>query len=334
MKKLLPIILVFCLLLCSCGGGEIEAPETITEPETVYYLNPLNGKKLTEPYSGRVFAVTINNVSPALPHKGLSQADIFFEMFINDYLTRGLALFSDVRSVDSIGSVRSTRLNFTDIAQSYSCVLIHSGGSKLVLNDLSQSGVDQFNGDNASVGYRDHDRSAEGYSFEHTLFVRGEAAYNYAAEKGYNLNITDKDYGLKFAEEGTPDGEAANELEIIFTHLGRTKNTLMTYDSTADAYTYYQYGKTMTDADATVYFKNVIVILAPTENLDVYHVADLVGSGDGYFACGGRYVRIRWTRADDTTPFTFTMADGSDVKLEAGSTYIAIAPTGSPVNIK
>ena len=337
MKKLLFVLaLVLCLALCSCGGNTMEvttAAETTTEPEPVYFINPLNGKKLDEEYSGRVFAITINNVSPALPHRGLSQADIFFEMFINDYCTRGLALFSDIRSVADIGSVRSARFNFTDISMGYNCVLIHSGGSNKVLSDLAKSGVDQFNADNGVVGYRDKTRSANGYSFEHTLFVRGESAYNYAASKGYELNVTGKNYGLVFAEEGTPDGQTANTVEIVFSLYGRTKYSTMTYDAASDGYLFNQYGKTMTDGDKLVSFKNVIVILAPTENIDVYHVSDLIGTGDAYFACGGKAVPCKWTRAVDTDAFSFTMADGSPVKLEAGGTYIAIAPTGSPINI-
>lgn len=339
MKKLLPIILIVCLMLCSCGGKTEEATtaagvdETTTAAEAVALVNPLNGEKLDAEFSGRIFAVTINNVSAALPFKGVSQADVFFEMFINDYCTRGLALYTDIKSVPDIGSVRSNRLNFTDIAKAYNSVLIHAGGSDLVMNDLAQSGVDQFHAENSTAGYRDSDRSAAGYAFEHTLFIKGEAAYNFAAAKGYELNATGKSYGLVFADEGTPDGQAADTVDITFTLYGRTKSTTMKYDAAVDAYSFNQYGEKMTDCGADVYFKNVLVILAPTENLDVYHVADLIGSGDAYFACGGKAVQCQWTRAAETDAFTFTMADGSPVKLEAGNSYIAIAPTGSPINI-
>ena len=63
------------------------------------HRNPLNGEVLEEPYVGRVFAVSINNVYAALPHHGISQADVFFEMFINDYCTRGLASWDSKRCI-------------------------------------------------------------------------------------------------------------------------------------------------------------------------------------------------------------------------------------------
>ena len=343
MKKFLPIILVLCLMLCSCGGGGTEetttaAPEETTlAAEEITYRNPLNGEIIPEEYTGRVFATTINNVSPALPHIGVSQADLFFEMYINDYCTRGLALFTDVKSVPAIGSLRSCRQNFIDLAQGYNLILCHTGGSDLVLSDLASSGIDHMAID-VPVGYRDADRLAQGYSYEHTLLAKGESLYNAAESKGYSLTAEGKNYGLSFADEVTLDGAAVNEIEIVFTIKNVKKTSTMTYDSAADGYTYTQYGKTMTDGGETLRFKNVIVILAPTENVPhydyVYHVADLVGTGDAYFFTGGKYAPIKWSRAAETEPFNFTMADGSEVQLEAGSSYIAIAPTGSPVNMK
>ena len=144
MKRIIALIMVICVIFCACGSTRTEETtngENTPVTEDGFYRNPLNGEKMTEAYNGRVFAVTINNVSPALPHRGVSDADVFFEMFINDYCTRGLALFSDVRSVASIGSIRSTRYNFTDIALAYNTVVIHANASQQVLDDMNSSGV-------------------------------------------------------------------------------------------------------------------------------------------------------------------------------------------------
>ena len=343
MKKLLPIILVLCLMLCSCGAEKKEEDATdsaggeiTTSADGTYYRNPLNGEKLSEPYSGRVFSVSINNVSPALPHRGINDADIFFEMFINDYCTRGLALYSDVKGVPAIGSIRSTRYNFTDISLAYNTVMIHANASGVVLDDMKKSGIDNFLAE-APIGFRDTDRSAKGYAYEHTLFATGDNLYKTASDKGFNLSIADKDYGMSFAEEATPEnGTAASEIEIVFTLNGNKKSSTMKYNPETDAYAYYQYKKAMIDenTNAAEEFKNVIIILAPTHNDGVYHVADLYCGGDGYFACGGKIVPIKWTHENETDPFTFTLADGTKLNQEVGSTYIAIAPTGSAVNCK
>lgn len=333
MKKLLPLLLALCLLLCSCSGGTETTTENGNTNSDMTFRNPLNGTILSEPYSGRVFSVTINNVSPALPFKGVNSADVFFEIFINDYCTRGLALYSDIKNVADIGSIRSTRYNFTDISLAYNTVMIHANASGVVLEDMRQAGIDNILAD-VPVGYRDQARLNGGYSLEHTLFSTGENLYNAASDRGFALSLTDKYYGMNFSDEVNVDGNVANTVEIVFTLNGIKKITEMSYDMTSDRYVFSQYGKEMKDENDgnPVSFKNVIVILAPTENQDVYHVADLYGSGDGYYACGGKIIPIKWVHQNETDPFTFTLSDGTPLTQETGSTYIAIAPTGSPVN--
>ena len=87
--------------------------------------------------------------------------------------------------------------------------------------------------------------------------------------------------------------------------------------------------------DVEEQFKNVIVMLCTVRNQTVkstlYHVAELIGSGEGYFACGGKIIPIKWSRESDSDPFHFTHTDGTPLELGIGSTYISIAPLASTV---
>ena len=135
MKKTLSLILILCLLLCGCAAeapaettaAPTEATETVppttqepTEPPTEAPTeppkptNPLTGETLEKALESRIIAVTINNVQGAMPMYGVSKADLFFEMFVNGYCTRGLALYADISEVSAVGSVRSLRYNFTE----------------------------------------------------------------------------------------------------------------------------------------------------------------------------------------------------------------------------
>ena len=51
---------------------------------------------------------------------------------------------------------------------------------------------------------------------------------------------------------------------------------------------------------------------------------DLIGEGEGWFACGGQIVPIKWSRADVDSPFVYTLSDGTPVTLGVGTSYIAV----------
>ena len=171
--------------------------------------------------------------------------------------------------------------------------------------------------------------------------MTGEAAIELSKAQNYDLNRKDVDYGMLFAEVGTPaGGTTANEIEIIFTLKGRTKATTMKYDADLGKYVYWQYGIEMIDENNNQKeaFENVIVMLVPTynyvENDNLYHIAELEGTGEGYYACNGQIIPIQWSRDSKTDPFTYTLADGTPLTMGIGSTFVAIAPTESPVNVK
>ena len=185
MKRILALSLALVLLLCGCGAEPepttIATTEPITEattePTTVpttepppVYTNPLTGEIIDEPIDTRIFAVSINNLQKAVPHYGVQQADIFMEMFVNGSIIRGLALYTDPSDVTGIGSVRSTRFMFSDIALHYDAIMVHAGGSEVVMNNAAARGVDGFNIDTSKETYysfRDKERQKSGFGGEH-----------------------------------------------------------------------------------------------------------------------------------------------------------------------
>ena len=108
----------------------------------------------------------------------------------------------------------------------------------------------------------------------------------------------------------------------------------MTYDETTGRYIYTQYGKTAADTaeEARETFENVFVMLAEVHNDEVYHVADLDGSGEGYYACNGKIIPIKWQYAVEGEGYTFTLTDGTPLEQGIGNSYIAIAPVESNIS--
>ena len=358
MKRVIAMTLALVLLLCGCGG-KAEAPavpettaaptaeptaEPTTEPTTqpttepaAVYCNPLNGEILDEPFTGRVFANTVSNMSENIPHVGVTQADILFECFVNmDSIVRCLALFTNIEDVEAIGSTRSTRPMFNQIAQHYDLILSHAGGSEQSLRDIAARGVENFSIDAWSVAttgasYRD---AESGRAYENTLYGIGSGIKAYAESEGFPMTL-EKDYGLSFTDDGTPaEGAEAKDIGITLTYRNAKKETRMVYDESLGKYAFNQYGETMTDlmTGEVEAFRNVIVMFADISTDGIYHVADFNAGGAGYFACGGRIIPITWACAGDKEPFRFFTESGEPLELGRGNTYIAIcAPESSVV---
>ena len=369
MKRILAMVLVCALLLCGCGGKTektqptlesvsldalieangrapsadteettgTEAEETApTEPKV--YRNPVNGTILDAPFTGRIHGHTISNMQENMPHVNLVKADIVMEMYVNmNNIVRCLALYSDIASVEAIGSTRSTRPMFNDIAQHYSLIVSHAGGSDTALEDADSRGLEHFNVEDWTVqqsvttSYRDKEYKR---SLENSLFGIGSGIKAYAESQGWPMTL-ERDYGFRFTENGTPEkGEAASAISLTFQYKQAKKDTRMVYDAELGKYVWNQYNKEMTDqiTGEKEAFTNVLILDTAVTNKDIYHAADFLAGGTGYFACGGQIVPITFTCDGESEPLRFHNADGSELLLGVGNTYIAIAPNGSPVS--
>ena len=373
MKRFSALILALCLMLCACSSGEpaaTEAPATeapvVTEapateapateapateapteaPATeapteapVVYRNPLTGEVMDQPLETRIFSLSVGNTHDALPQYGISKADVIWEIYVNGYVTRLLAMFTDVDSVEAIGSIRSQRYPFTDLAQSYDAIACSAGGSDAVMNDVKRSGVDYMNvdtGDETSYSYRDKARIRSGFAEYHSLFAKGNGLKDLAAKKGIDVTADpNKTYGMNFSENVQLNGDTAEKISITFRLGGSNKNTTMTYDQATGEYLFAQYGKAIVDGyydNAAVSFKNVFILwVDTTTDGDGYHISKILGSGKGYFACNGQLIPILWNRANDDSPFTFTLEDGTALEQGIGSSYIGFIPQKSSV---
>lgn len=362
MKKMICLLLALTLLLCGCAGAgasatteaattapatteaPTEAPTTqepTTEPAPVY-TNPLNGKTLDAPFTGRIYAVSISNIRGALPHYGTMNADILMEMWVNGSIIRDLALFTDPTQSEAIGSVRSVRPMFNEIAKHYDAVIFDAGGSEQALSHAKKLGVDRFNIDtqkDSGYSFRNTDRAylfKNESGWEHCLFARGDQLEALAQEKGFRTTQPeDKEYNLRFREDGTPEnGESAENVTVTFTYRNNRKDTSMVYDAALGKYVYNQYDQAMVlgDTQDPETFTNVIVMLADITTDGIYYTANFEAGGQGYYANGGKIIPITWGADDAESPFWFKTVDGEPLELGVGNTYMAIAPVDSPVS--
>ena len=346
MKRYLTLLLALAMLLCAGCKSEAEEPLDVTPeapdvnydapeqpsqpPEEVFeYYNPLTGEGMHKDISmNRPVAIMINNIIQAQPQCGVSNADIIFELPAEGGVTRMLAVFQDLKDIESIGSIRSLRAYYLKLAQSLDAILVHAGGSDEAYLDLRSTRWDHIDGvmGNYSVDPFYRDKSRMQYGTEHSLFATGNGLIDCIEDKGFRLEHEDGfDYGYTFSEAaGEQCTETAEYVKVIF---NSGKNTSFTYDSETGLYTGYQFGSMYQDGstEEPMTFTNLVLM---STKMSVYDgkgrlSVELNGTGSGYFVNGGHYTEINWSR-DGDEGFRFTLADGTPVDLGIGKSYIAI----------
>lgn len=309
-----------------------------TDPGQTVIRHPLTGAVLDVPWSGHIAAVMVNNIKDSMPQYSLSQADIIYEIEEESGITRNMALFSDVSKVGTIGSIRSARTYFVSVAAAYDAYLVHCGtsvhceGGKYNQNGNKVSNwkdFDQFY--NPKYFFRDTNRYNNGYAWEHTLFTSGELLQQALASKTQSAPKT----GLAFQENATLTG-GVNAQQVTITFKGK-KTTTFNYDAATGLYTRSQYGGETVDAatNEAVKVKNVLALYTNQWAVSSGHqFYDTIGSGEGYAAVNGKFVSIKWSRATVNDPYTYTLADGTPLQLDVGSTYIAVVGSKHPISYR
>jgi hypothetical protein len=313
-------------------------PSQTPEPEN---LNPLTGLEIDENFiNRRPVVIMINNLKEALPQFGLSKADIIYEAVAEGGITRLVMVMKDPSGAGIIGSVRSTRSYYLDIAQGHDGLLLHAGASEMAYADIEKRGVTRLDaikdGYDGSLYYRDAARRKNN-GYEHSLMTSGELIEQTLAKGKYRLEHDESyTYPVKFSSDISLAGKKAEAVSVKFSSY---KTAVFDYDSESGRYLVSQYKKAHMDAgtDEQLSMKNVLVLYADISAIkgDAYGrmKIDLVGSGDGIYMCGGKYVDIEWSKASYAEPFTYKNKDGSERVFMAGTSYICIVGSESAVSI-
>ena len=306
------------------GEEEAELPPAVdpAKPKPVYYYNPLTGERTMSDISKlRPYAVMLNNKREALPQLGVSQADIIYEVCAEGGITRMEAIFQSMEGIGNLGSIRSIRPYYIELALAYDYIIIHAGGSEEAYYDLSAWKTTHFDGVrggwDASIFWRDQWRMAN-RGYEHSLLTSGENILKFVADSNYRLEHEDGyQETLKFNNENAAKfGTDANSVTVTFSNY---KTDVFTYDPETKLYID---GNTEEQVGVT----NVLVLNTTSQVLD--NVGRLrvatTGGGTGTYFCGGKAIDITWARDGRNDHFEYKMANGWDLRWMPGKTYICI----------
>lgn len=318
---------------------ETETEETTTE-ETAeeenregMYRSELTNEWIDESLKDqRPIAVMVDNESTALPHYGLTEADVVYEIMNstkNGRITRLMAIVKDWGSITQFGSIRSTRPTNIMLAAEWNAVLCHDGGPFYIDTWIAKDYSANFSGgfsrvDNGKArefteyiceGDLDTKFSNSKYSTEYNEYYPGQHYFFSNSE----IDLSEKD--------GSFD---CTEIKLPFTHNGST----LKYNESTGTYDYYEYGEAHVDPlhdNAQLTFKNLLIQDCTFSQLDEngYLIYNAIDSGrDAYYITNGKAIEVTWIKAGESDPTIYLdKQTGEQIELNTGKTYVSLVPS-------
>lgn len=362
-KKVLVAMVAVMSLLAGCGGEdspsnpihELETVELSTseaeeesveenpdegeaEPEETregMYRSELTNEWIDEALRDqRPIAAMVDNEKKALPHYGLTEADVVYELMnstMNERVTRFMVLVKDWEKIQQLGSIRSTRSTNVYLVGEWNAVLCHDGGPFFAMDLVKEKAYcDNFTGTFSRV--------QNGKPREFTEYIcTGDLEKNFNSNnysKEYNEHYPGPHYNFSNQEYELSDAEGAADCTEIQLVPFRHNDSTLKYNESTGTYDYYEYGEPHLDPqhdNAQLTFKNLLIQRCGFSELGegylVYNIIDNKGN-DGYYLTNGKIVPVTWYKGSDTDPTAYyNKATGEEIKLNTGKTYVAIVPS-------
>ncbi|MDD2533732.1 MAG: DUF3048 domain-containing protein [Eubacteriales bacterium] len=309
------------------------------EKEIATY-NPLTGLALSDPnlVSARPVAIMINNIKKATPQVGLSAADILYELEVEGSITRQMAVYASASMVPEVGSIRSLRHDFIELAGAFDAIVVHFGGSTVAYDTVKNLGIEHIDSSNAGYAYwRDPIwRKLRGY--EHSVKTNGPNLVKAINKLGLRTTNDNNNRAWFYFQPNTSivpaSGGIANSVSAPFSNYNIAT---FNYDAKTQTYGKGQFGKAQIDQTTgqQLKFTNVLLLKTTVTSYagSILREYDLT-SGSGYYLSGGKYENITWRKGGINDPWILLKADGTELTLNRGKTYIGVSNISKAVTFK
>lgn len=308
---MLVVALVAVPFGCSRPNQEDPATGVVTPPQPPPKAkSPITGLEYDS--SAPLTAVMIENHADARPQSGLIYADLVYEAQAEGGITRFMALYYS-NNPTVLGPVRSARPYFIQWADEWGAAYAHCGGSPDGLALIKSLGLIDLDDMSGPGFWRDDSRKAP-----HNLYTS-------------MANLTERIGSRKPAEPearwqfGTWAELPSKGLTIDFGYGYK-----VAYDYKDHSYARSMNGVPHTDRETkqVIAPANIIVQYVKSKIVDseLRLKMDTIGSGKAIFLVAGNYSEGTWSKADANSPTEFRTADGTELTLATGQTWIEVVP--------
>ena len=337
-----------------------EIPSTKSEEGKVY--SDLTGLELADASLKTAPAYCIqtpNGNDGARPHSGLKDAGVVFEAIAEAGITRFAAIYQNPTQA-VIGPIRSLRIYYLNWDTPFDCAIVHAGGAADALQavrsykDLTENYKYMYRGSKTVRRWNNLFTTA-GYLAQ----VSADRGWNTSNIKGFT-RMTPAE-----SEKSRVDNTVATKLNIVEPAAGNTSeytpqashiafnfgssptfNVVYDYDASINAYRRsYASGEVHNSYNCpseNLGEKNpedvcvleqiapsvvIAMIVQERRAADNYHEnITTFGSGDAYVFQNGTTIKGKWTKNTKEEQIKFTDANGAEIKLAPGQTFISAIP--------
>ena len=287
------------------------------------------GEENVYPYS-----VIIENSVDARPLSGINEANIIYEVQAESSITRFLCIYATNDKIEKIGPVRSARPYYAEIADEYSPLFVHFGGSPEALDKIKRGfyNITSLNGIIYDGIYLFRDTSKQA---PHNAYISSDLIQKYLQNNNIKenngfysswiFNDTLKEY---------KDAKKINTINVIYGTENTLYNLKWVYNEQDKNYTRYTRDdkEYLDDKGNNVKTNNIILQFAQVD------ITDEVGRRKINLTEGGKAIMIRdgeriegyWRKNNllNRTKFFTYDKDGNEVEyeLKPGKTWIHVIP--------
>lgn len=327
MKRLIKIVSILTflnlILLAGCNKKD-ETPKKSDGPKKEMFAFPLTGLMTDDEEAVKVrpVAVVINNDPKARPQSGLNEADIIYELLTEGGITRYLAIFQSEKP-DMIGSVRSARPYFIELANGYDAFFVAHGYSPKAKAMLDSGVIDHINGINydGTLFQRVSFRKAP-----HNSYITYENIKKGAEMKQYSLVQTVSPLPFLSKDE-VKQIQADEQSHEITVRYNNSYSVTYRYDESEKHYTRFTGQEQTVDYETNepLTLENILIVEANHRIVDEAgrREVDITSGGDAILLQNGMVRYVQWTNKNGR--IVPTTSDG-EVGFVPGKTWIHFIP--------
>ncbi len=335
-KRLLTLFLVGLLCVGGCSSSakttQTQSPAATNTPDPAptmqVFRSKTSGKLLSASAAYKPVGIMIENSPAARPQTGLQSADVVYEAPVEGSVTRFFCIFND-NLPKVAGPVRSARVYFMRIQQEWDSAYAHFGGATYGAADVNAEDISKHikTRINFLTGFNNYYWRTKDRIAPHNAYTDIQKLQTLMKQEAAGRTFL-------FDDNAAYTGDSFSEVTLPF----NGSSTTYKYDAKTNVLTRYMSGKEFKDAatNKAITVQNVIVQYARFYHNDMpggLWLCDLLGTGKAEFFLGGKHIVGTWERKSYDSTTVYKDANGKEIVLIPGNTWIAVHPNNVNITV-